>query len=152
MKPVKQTILRPPSGNCHAACLASILELPIDAVPQITGEDQSDEARNRRWSRLHATLEAMGLRMHSLERDENDKWPEVIGEWRPEGYWLATHEPEVGVVNHVTVWRGDRFVWNPYPGMGEEEPKGKLVIIEWFECLDPALMVRNISGRWKRAA
>lgn len=33
MKPVDQTLFGPENGNCWAACIASILELPIDEVP-----------------------------------------------------------------------------------------------------------------------
>lgn len=34
MKPVMQTVLGSPYGNCFQACLASLLELPIDLVPE----------------------------------------------------------------------------------------------------------------------
>jgi hypothetical protein len=33
MIPVQQTIFGPPHGDCYRACVASILELPIDDVP-----------------------------------------------------------------------------------------------------------------------
>jgi hypothetical protein len=34
MKPVDQNAFGPEKGNCFSACVASILELPIDDVPQ----------------------------------------------------------------------------------------------------------------------
>jgi hypothetical protein len=33
MKPVPQTVFGWPGGNCFSACVASVLELPIDDVP-----------------------------------------------------------------------------------------------------------------------
>ncbi len=33
MKPVNQTKMTPPEGDCFAACITSILELPLNEVP-----------------------------------------------------------------------------------------------------------------------
>ena len=38
MKPVQQTIYDGEHGNCHAACVASIFELPLHAVPNFQQE------------------------------------------------------------------------------------------------------------------
>ena len=38
MKPVDQTIFGYPNGNCFAACVASILEIPIEDTPSIEGK------------------------------------------------------------------------------------------------------------------
>lgn len=45
MKPVKQTIGAPPNGNCFAACVASILEVPLTGVINPRGEDYQDKWR-----------------------------------------------------------------------------------------------------------
>lgn len=37
MRPVDQTTYGPNDGNCLSACIASILELPIEAVPRFMG-------------------------------------------------------------------------------------------------------------------
>ncbi len=47
MIPVDQTILLPPSENCFAACVASILEHPLWTVPNFCIGDRSDW-----WRRL----------------------------------------------------------------------------------------------------
>lgn len=36
MKPIDQVIFDPGKGDCMAACIASILELPLDAVPNLS--------------------------------------------------------------------------------------------------------------------
>lgn len=142
MKPVEQTILTPPHGNCHAACVASILELPIDRVPNVNAAERYDEG----WARFLGFLKSMGLGVRYVEREagDADDWPG----WHPDGYWIATHD---NAVPHATVWLGDRLVWNPLPSTPlNASDFGHLVCVEWFECLDPALTVRGLGGRWRR--
>src|SRR5262245_45006179 len=38
MKPVDQTVFGLPHGNCFAACVASVIELPIEKVPNFVLE------------------------------------------------------------------------------------------------------------------
>lgn len=40
MKPVMQTTFHEHTGNCWAACLASILEIPLEEVPDLRGDGQ----------------------------------------------------------------------------------------------------------------
>lgn len=42
MKPVEQTKLTYPDGNCFAACVATLLELPLEAVPDFKGDGWYD--------------------------------------------------------------------------------------------------------------
>ena len=39
MKPVDQTLFGEGRGNCLPACIASVLELPLEAVPHFVLED-----------------------------------------------------------------------------------------------------------------
>lgn len=39
MKPVNQTQFKPPDGDCLSACIASILELPLNKVPNYIAYD-----------------------------------------------------------------------------------------------------------------
>lgn len=39
MTPVLQTIVGKDKGNCFAACLASLLDMPCDEVPNFIGDD-----------------------------------------------------------------------------------------------------------------
>lgn len=39
MKPVYQTTFGEPNGNCFAACVASLLEIPIEQVPEFMHKD-----------------------------------------------------------------------------------------------------------------
>jgi hypothetical protein len=49
VKPVDQTRLGFPEGNCFAACLASLMEIPLDQVPSVMGMDPEVPA----WWPLH---------------------------------------------------------------------------------------------------
>jgi hypothetical protein len=50
MTPIKQTICDADDGNCFAACVASILDLPIGSVPNFAGEHGDDwEAAASEW-------------------------------------------------------------------------------------------------------
>lgn len=44
MKPVTQTIVDDGRGNCYAACIASLLDLPIDAVPNFVEAEDMHQA------------------------------------------------------------------------------------------------------------
>lgn len=151
MKPVPQTILAPPTGNCHAACIASILELPIDRVPSMYegADDPLLYDRDKAWRRQRSWLKAMGLGLFHIERkdDSPEDWPG----WTPSGFWIASHEVVLGRAGHSTVWKGGRCVWDPWPDADPEVERGTLVVVEWFEALDPALLACNLPGRWKRA-
>jgi hypothetical protein len=74
MLPVDQTTFGHPGGNCFSACVASLLELPIEEVPYFMGEP--DEP-NERWAeRLDAFLETYGLYALHFDCDESRTlWP-----------------------------------------------------------------------------
>lgn len=42
MKPVDQTTFGFPGGNCFSACIASLLEMPLDDVPYFMHGDWYD--------------------------------------------------------------------------------------------------------------
>lgn len=52
MKPVFQTIVHPEHGNCWAACLASILECPLECIPNFMADGESYfRLREQEWLR-----------------------------------------------------------------------------------------------------
>lgn len=56
MKPVKQLIHNgEPNGDCFRACVASILERPVESIPNYTVQSQNDEefwALNNKWAKM----------------------------------------------------------------------------------------------------
>ena len=59
MSPVDQTTYGPTHGNCISACLASILEVPIETVPSFVDTYW--------WERFVGWLAAQGLAATSVE-------------------------------------------------------------------------------------
>lgn len=101
MKPVDQTKLHDPDngirGNCMAASLASILELPLSDIPEF--EDMEGDW----WPNLMNWLESLGF---------------YIIQWREEvclqGYYLCAGMSERGV-NHQVVYKNGKLVHDPHP-------------------------------------
>lgn len=113
MKPVRQNVLYSPegigNGNCFAAALASLLEIPLWMVPpfeQMFGRDN--------WrARVDEWLERIyGLRMVRLQGHQVDRLPE---------FYIANGLSPRGV-HHSTIYRAGELVHDPHPsdgGIGE---------------------------------
>ena len=115
MKPVFQTIFDANGGNCLSAAIASILELPIDAVPNFA-RDHGDD-----WERATAAwLRSRRLRLLSIgfaawetfcltHFDNPGEYCLVSG---PSGYPDRGH----AVVGRVTAEGGIEVAHDPIPG------------------------------------
>jgi hypothetical protein len=128
MIPVDQTRFGAPDGNCLAACLASLLELSLDAVPHFTGEGW--RARLGEWLR--------GRGLWALEWDA-PRGCTIDGSRS----WLAVNVPGYAIVSgqatrgllHATVWRGGELVHDPHPSRaGLLDVEDVLVLV----AIDPA--------------
>ena len=141
MIPVKQTILSADEGgNCFAACLASILELPVRVVPNAAAEwikGDSDEHLNAGWALIRSWLYGLGLDVQCFDES-----------WRPSGYWIAiVDSPRFPGKTHAVVFEGESFVWDPHPeapGDGSDlgEPTSVYVLI----ARDPAMLARELPA------
>lgn len=154
MVPVQQTVTRQPSdeggppGNCFAACIASLLEISIDEVPQPTVEDRTDWSRpGGYWERIAKFLNSRGLHMVEFDRDLSGG----LTESTTEGYlptfdfhWIATGLSPRGDFMHSVVCRGMEIVNDPHPDGGGLE--GKIVKAAYLVPLDPASYGRAGQG------
>jgi len=61
MKPIFQTIINNKTGNCQAACIASILEVPLEEVPNFNEPDSTHYNEN-----MVKFFETTGYRFLSL--------------------------------------------------------------------------------------
>ncbi len=120
MKAVTQTRVGE-DGNCFAACLASILELPIYDIPEFGGDDE--------WlGNVQAFLAGHGLYYVQISPDE----PSVeaafsIGEVY---HTIEGISPRGGP--HAIVGRNGRPCWDPHPQDGTGRG---LVEVECFGLL-----------------
>ena len=132
MKPVMQTVFGYPHGNCMAACVASLLELPIEDIPVIaaveTFNDQWDEwLRERGFGRVC---------FHSDGKN-----------FIPKGYHLISGpsprpiNDENGVrVCHVVVGLDGVQVHDPHPDKTFLE---SITEVEMLYLLDPARAIQR---------
>lgn len=103
MIPVDQTTFGAPGGNCLSACVASILDLPIEEVPYFMSDRFNPQGVD--WVRkLNSWLRPRGYRCHVFVRDI------MIPE-----YHIAHGVSPRGVGTHAVVARGNRMVHDPHP-------------------------------------
>ncbi len=122
MKPVEQSILKPPDGDCFAACMASLLELPLEAVPNFTSPDW--------YQHWQEWLEPFNLTLLTFTI------PDGGCAWLPSGYALLCAESPRGPWDHSVVCLDGKVVWDPNPQREQGLGKWK----EWtlIAVLDPS--------------
>lgn len=120
MKPVDQTKFGLPYGNCLPACIASLLHLELDEVPNVCAEGDGWLERLARWLRprgLAPLLIAGGP-------------PPVLGD----ALCIVSGQSPRGDFLHATVWRGQTLVHDPHPSRhGIGDARDTLVLVP----LDP---------------
>lgn len=120
MKEVYQTIFGAPEGNCLAACVASIMNLPLEEVPNFVVPEPL------KWrERLDDWLSEQGLGVVC-----------IIGEALPNAYSIACGPSPHGPYDHCVVWLNGDMVHDPHPS-GD----GILATADWtyFVKLNPCL-------------
>lgn len=141
MKPVDQTrcnagdSLTEAPGNCWAACIASILEVPLDDLPDEATYWKPGQHQAKSYipyeKAMFAWLRERGLLLVEI------KLPDVFfrgGEW--DVYCiLAGPSPRNPEVTHAVVGQGTRIVHDPHPS------RAGLLQIEgkpwWYEFVVP---------------
>lgn len=103
MKPTDQTVFGYPDGNCLPACLASILEVPLEEIPHFGDEGW--------FERFNDWLRPQGLYAYLVA------WAEW---WAPEGIYILSGlspraEAEGKEYLHAVVARGWEIIHDPHP-------------------------------------
>jgi hypothetical protein len=122
MIPVEQRYLKPPEGDCFAACMASILELPLDGMPNFKGSDW--------FYKWQEWLKPMNLTLLMINYNQEGQAPygySILGAQSPRGDFL-----------HAVVCFDGEIVHDPHPqreqGVGER--------VDWtvFLVRDPSVV------------
>lgn len=101
MKPIDQTTFGSPYGNCFQACVASILELPLEDVPHFC------EGDNPRWLLdLEEWLRPRGLAPMLVQAEGCPALDDAYG---------LLGGPSPRGCNHSVVVRGVEVVHDPHP-------------------------------------
>lgn len=134
-------------SDCVAACLAAILEIPIEDVPDFwtNVSPRKQHVKVAAWLRRHgfhwyyADIEPRQLlAFRSEEVEPTNTWP-------PRGYWVGriarVEWLRDGEANHLVVMRDHRCVFNPGGSLSEVlEPDVWLIGYFLLVPLNPALM------------
>jgi len=86
MKPVKQTDTTFTTGNCWASCIASILEVPLDEVPNFVDETGHDPEGPDWYRRTYNWLTARGFTMMNINYPIPPESQAIL----PDGYVVFT--------------------------------------------------------------
>jgi hypothetical protein len=106
LKPVLQT-LEYPEGNCFGACLASILELSIDDVPNHHGFN---------WYNRYEEWLYRNFRCKPLYWEEDE-----LPDFNLLAWWIAEVEsPRNKDIKHSVVFYRNEFRWDPYPNASHQ--------------------------------
>ncbi|MCE9567417.1 MAG: hypothetical protein K8U57_35905 [Planctomycetes bacterium] len=123
--------------DCFSACLASVMELPLEAVPkffEIAGKDETEW-----WKAIKAWLATHGWGVINIDCN-------AFKLRRIDGYLIVAGESARGV-DHSTVWHKGKLVHDPHPEQnGIKEPRE----LDLLYPLDPAKMRLKespVSGR-----
>lgn len=138
MKPVEQRVVDASNGDCVAACIASILELSLDDVPNLHG------GKGFEWS-WNEWLRPFGLQIKRLD---------AYHQYMIVGYAIAVGwSPRFPGTTHAVVWHGEdqwtekgkrntgRIIWDPSPS--REMGLGPLYEFWIFQVCDPAKVVQT---------
>jgi hypothetical protein len=99
MKPIDQTTFGDPGGNCFSACVASLLELPIEAVPYFMADDDW-------YSSFQRWLAARGLYALTFSLTTTSSLKEA-------GFYILGGRCSRG--SHAVVARGTEIAHDPHP-------------------------------------
>lgn len=115
MTPIIQTKLHGNGvkGNCLAAALASLLDLPIEAVPAFEDMPQSGECDWNQyddfdwWRAVWTWLYLMGYDVEIHTEPDWDQWPAVVK--------VGGGSPRFPDCSHAVLWSRDGLVHDPHP-------------------------------------
>ena len=109
MTPVTQSILNGRNGDCLRACVASVLDLELTAVPNFMDANEGDEWEDAWYDEFVKFLLLRGLFPVYMSPNE----AELNGVY---GYHLIQGKSPRGDYDHVVVGLNGRAVHDPYPG------------------------------------
>jgi hypothetical protein len=128
----KQTIFGEGHGNCFATCLASILELSVEEVPNFCDVDLYPGDNGEWYWAVDAWLgEHFGLSILTFGAAENE-------EWLSRGYSILSGRSPRGEFNHSVVALDGKIVWDPHPSDDGLVNKKDWIV---FTVRDPAKYV-----------
>jgi hypothetical protein len=102
-----------PRNGCLAACLAAVMEVPVQDVPKLVDGTPQWPGRVMKWCHSqgwHATFLSTGKTNRQRHRSN---WPEPEATGFPAEHFVAIIAPWSEGKAHAVVMHGDRVVYDP---------------------------------------
>lgn len=107
MIPVDQTIINFKTGDCYRACIASMLELPISAVPNFMEDGKENfDPKFYRWL-ISFGIHAMDVTLEGGQTSFYKDVPMIAGGRSPRGSNLEHR--------HCVIYQNDALLHDPHP-------------------------------------
>jgi hypothetical protein len=161
--PVDQVRVGVPAGQCTEAALASVLEIPLDAVPDLWGGQGADEPRPvRRWVQFLGLVLAHGLQYVQYNTDPTPTAEvdlDALGLPREarfcaRGFHLLAGENPDGL-GHMCVGHNGKLVHDPNPSRRGLVTVDAIVVLIPLDMIEDGLFhwvmrdYRRVDGVWK---
>lgn len=119
--------------DCFSACLASIFELPLEAVPNFWETHGAEGAAW--WSGVHEWLGTLGYGCVTVDLPPSQGVPSM------DGYIIVAGSlPNMAGALHATIWSNGKMIHDPMPGSPGLDMTGKLQV-DILYPLDPARFI-----------
>ena len=131
------------NGNCYAAAIASMLDLPITEVPNVEvffHVDPYGKYSNYWLEVMDTWLESKGYELRTANEfrvfhpEFESRWPENADELREslkDKYYLVTGDSIRGF-SHITIYQNGKLVHDPHPS------RDGIIKITEFQTIVPA--------------
>ncbi|MGI8600346.1 MAG: hypothetical protein ACR2KB_13925 [Chitinophagaceae bacterium] len=129
------------NGNCLAACIASLLELPITEVPNVEVFYHFPKEDDFYWDVLEKFLSSKGYELTTNDRFKcfhrelcdlsfgNEEWLADDTISLRGQFYLVTGKSPRGL-SHITIWQNGKMVHDPHP------TKEGLIELTHFQTLE----------------
>lgn len=118
MTPVFQTDYRVPGGNCFQACVASIMELPLQKVPHFLKDSDGGPWTQENWNAVKEFAKQHGYEACWLDPDIPEDMESIKVLKRSGLHYVATgHSPRTDY-GHCVVGSGGVTVHDPMANAG----------------------------------
>ena len=122
MKPVSQTVFGNDKGNCLAACFASVLEIPIEKVPNYIGYENWFE-------KFDNFVAEHGYRIFWYKMKKENEYEDILGFTAKNCYLIACGKSPRGDFDHCVIYKNGEMAHDPHPSNGGIENVKDIMIL-----------------------
>lgn len=141
-------------NDCTGACIASILEFPIEKLPAFWEDSLKKQSAVKQYEDIREWLAERGWHFYysqcsakQFANFQKGKW-KIGDSWPPRGYWIGEIARVDWIIDnepkHVVVMEGFKCLYNP-GGTVKETKEDDVFLVGYYLLtpIDPAKMVQR---------